>query len=251
MAVMLPNLRPLLFDPVVKVRIAMAELLERVGTLNTLQWWTIVPAEELMGVLATDKSAVAPYVQSLLFSQLIKPEPALDLEVLPRPSFGCGAFQGCCVTWALVLHGEAVSDARQLFVCVAVERYISGARRALQFALQMKTLRLNRLGASYKACHNQDLTSEELPCVQACAGMLQLMRENAASGATFCQQLVTQLDAGNGMLSGESLTELSNVLITYLLDCKLVHKPKKRGKGKADDGMCPLVLFACLSVSPL
>jgi hypothetical protein len=81
MAIMLPKLRPLLYDPVARVRVAMADLLERVSTLKTLQWWTIVPALELMGVLATDTSDVGPVVQRLLFSQLIRPNPDLDLAV--------------------------------------------------------------------------------------------------------------------------------------------------------------------------
>jgi hypothetical protein len=83
MAIMLPKLRPLLYDPVGRVRVAMADLLERVAMLKTLQWWKVVPATELIGVLATDTSAVAPMIQRLLFSQLICPDPDLDIEVLP------------------------------------------------------------------------------------------------------------------------------------------------------------------------
>lgn len=81
MTIMLPKLRPLLYDPVARVRVAMADLVERVSTLKTLQWWTIVPVVELMGVLASDTSDVGPVVQRLLFSQLIRPDPELDLAV--------------------------------------------------------------------------------------------------------------------------------------------------------------------------
>lgn len=77
---MLPHLAPLLTDPAPRVRAAFARLLERVAMLNTLRWWAIVPAEELLDVMAADR-IVAPTVQRLLFSQLVRPAPTIDLEV--------------------------------------------------------------------------------------------------------------------------------------------------------------------------
>jgi hypothetical protein len=101
MGVMLPQLRLLLYDPVARVRVAMAELLERVSTLSALQWWSIVPAAELIGVLATDSSDVAPIIQRLLFSQLIRPDPELNLSVrvLATPAFRTS----CCTGFDLPL----------------------------------------------------------------------------------------------------------------------------------------------------
>jgi hypothetical protein len=82
MSVMLPKLRPLMFDPSHRVRVAMGHLLERVATLKSLQWWKVVPVPELVGVLGTDKSSVTASIQRLLVPQLIKPGASGDLQVL-------------------------------------------------------------------------------------------------------------------------------------------------------------------------
>lgn len=81
LAILLPNLRRLLWDPVVRVRVAMAQLLERVSTLNTIKWTSIVSAAELVDILATDKSAVGPIIQRLLFSQFVNKVAHMDMEV--------------------------------------------------------------------------------------------------------------------------------------------------------------------------
>lgn len=89
MSVMLPKLRPLLFDSHHRVRVAMGQLLERVATLKSLQWWTVVSMPELVGVLGSDNSSVTASIQRLLVPQLIPPEAASDLQVRRRAVLRC------------------------------------------------------------------------------------------------------------------------------------------------------------------
>jgi hypothetical protein len=60
----------------------MAQLLKRVSTLNTIRWTSIVPATELVDILATDRNtAVGPIIQRLLFSQFVSKATHVDMEV--------------------------------------------------------------------------------------------------------------------------------------------------------------------------
>lgn len=81
MAVMLPHLAPLLHDPAARVRRAMAELLEHVGQLRTLDWWAIVPATRAIAVLGSDTTAVAAPIQRLLMPAFLPQCAAASLQM--------------------------------------------------------------------------------------------------------------------------------------------------------------------------
>ena len=73
--------------------------------------------------------------------------------------------------------------------------------------------------------------------VQACSGLLQLMRENGAAGATFCRLLVTQLEAGHDVMPIDSLLELARLLLDHLLQVPIIKaKAKKKKAKKKKDG---------------
>ena len=79
-----------------------------------------------------------------------------------------------------------------------------------------------------------------LTCVldlQACSGLLDLMRQNSASGAAFCKLLVTQLEDQASTLDMGGLLQLNNVLMAYLMECKIVRAKKTRAKKAAGQGM--------------
>lgn len=80
MALLLPNLRLVIYDSNVKVRVRMASLLMRVSQIKTLKWWEIVPVPELLHVMGTDCDAVAKTVQAMLCSQYIDCDPCTSFE---------------------------------------------------------------------------------------------------------------------------------------------------------------------------
>lgn len=80
MALLLPNLRPVLFDANMNVRVRMASLLMRVSHIKALKWWTVVPAPELLHIMGNDCDAVAKIIQAMLFSQFIETHASGNLE---------------------------------------------------------------------------------------------------------------------------------------------------------------------------
>lgn len=81
MALLLPNLRWVMFDANLNVRVRMASLVKRVSQIKTFEWWNIFPVAELLSVMAKDCDAVAKTVQAMLFSQYIDCGASSSLEV--------------------------------------------------------------------------------------------------------------------------------------------------------------------------
>lgn len=81
MALLLPKLRPVLFDPNVNVRVRMASLMMRVSQINAMMWWTIVPVPELLYVMGNDCDAVAKIIQAMLFSQYVDCDSSESIQV--------------------------------------------------------------------------------------------------------------------------------------------------------------------------
>ena len=260
MAVMLPNLRPALYDPVAKVREAMAQLLERVSMLRTLQWWKVVPAVELMGMLANDSSKAACTVQRLLFSQLVRPDPDLNLEV----RFGLMLLQTALWETALCT-GRSCRGLR----CTSQDSSLRVAQPALSMWQLLHSCSCTRtlakvctksfvdalclllpqcIGTLAKHCTTSfvdALCLVFLQCVgikkqshaaslQACTNLLQLMRENAASGVKFCSMLVDALHSDQAVLDAAGILQLCQVLRKYLLDCSINKKAKRKAGALAE-----------------
>jgi len=81
MALLLPNLRPVLFDANMNVRVRMASLMMRVSQIQELKWWTVIPVPELLHVMGNDCDPVAKIIQAMLFSQFIETRASGNLEV--------------------------------------------------------------------------------------------------------------------------------------------------------------------------
>jgi hypothetical protein len=123
LAILLPKLRPLLWDPVVRVRAAMAQLLERVSTLNTIKWTSVMPAEELVDILATDKnSAVGPIIQRMLFSQFVSKATQVDMEVRSGLR-GCSQFTLTSVVCHPIDWMLSATERRENKVSINVETF--------------------------------------------------------------------------------------------------------------------------------
>eukprot|EP00892_Ulva_mutabilis_P008376 jgi/Ulvmu1/5910/UM026_0032.1 len=126
MALLLPNLRLVMFDSNMNVRIRMASLMMRVSQIKTLEWWTIVPVPELLHVMGRDCDAVAKIVQMMLFSQYIDCDADCSFEgcakllQLLRDNISAGT------TFCRFLASQAMTDEASIVSVQVLDSWCTG-----------------------------------------------------------------------------------------------------------------------------
>lgn len=71
-------------------------------------------------------------------------------------------------------------------------------------------------------------------CLQACAGLMQILRDNSAAGVAFCQALADKAVSGdNDNISVESISAFAVDLADYLASCTIKIVKAKDAKAKA------------------
>jgi hypothetical protein len=90
------ELRPLLFDSKLAVRVAMAELIAVVAKIGAYAWWEMFPPSELVSVMGSDNDAVGSIISNMLFSQFVAGK-TLDLQVCCI--LFCTPAEPCLLLW--------------------------------------------------------------------------------------------------------------------------------------------------------
>ncbi len=120
----LPNLGQLAFDPSLKVRTTLLDILHAVRCVRDVHYWELVPLDALLQLIATDTNAVSSKIQALLlpsFFPNLEEGPAFVVALLRKHPMAGVAF---CGLLAGEVSKRALPEGAPVELAVALQTHL-------------------------------------------------------------------------------------------------------------------------------